>query len=131
MNEPIELSERECRELLAREVFGRLAFNTASGPRIVPLNYVVLDDAFVFRTTPYSEVAREAVGHDVAFEIDSVDHSRQTGWSVVAVGSLESVHPAELDELHKAWVPRPWAGGQRHLYVRLRWREVTGRRIPD
>jgi nitroimidazol reductase NimA-like FMN-containing flavoprotein (pyridoxamine 5'-phosphate oxidase superfamily) len=112
-------------------VFGRLAINTASGPRIVPLNYVVLDDAFVFRTTPYSEVAREAVGHDVAFEIDSVDHSRQTGWSVVAVGILESVDPAELDELRKAWVPRPWAGGQRHLYVRLPWREVTGRRIPD
>jgi nitroimidazol reductase NimA-like FMN-containing flavoprotein (pyridoxamine 5'-phosphate oxidase superfamily) len=131
MNEPIELSERECRELLSGEVFGRLAITTASGPRIVPLNYVVVDDALVFRTTPYSQVAREGVGHDAAFEIDRVDHSLQTGWSVVAVGSLESVDPAELDDLHKAWVPRPWAGGQRHLYVRLRWREVTGRRIPD
>jgi nitroimidazol reductase NimA-like FMN-containing flavoprotein (pyridoxamine 5'-phosphate oxidase superfamily) len=131
MNEPIELSESECRELLAGEVFGRLAITTASGPRIVPLNYVVRDEALVFRTTPYSEVAREGVGHDAAFEIDSVDHARQTGWSVVAIGSLESIDQTELDDLSRAWVPRPWAGGQRHLYVRLRWREVTGRRIPD
>lgn len=131
MKEPIELSTRECLDLLAGEVFGRLAITTSSGPRIVPLNYVVLDDALVFRTTPYSEVAREAVGHDAAFEIDSVDRDRQTGWSVAAAGRLEALDPTELDDLRTVWVPRPWAGGQRHLYVRLRWRDLTGRRIPD
>ena len=27
------------------------------------------------------------------------------------------------------WDPRPWAGGSRLLYLRLPWRELTGRRL--
>ena len=37
--------------------------------------------------------------------------------------------PAELAEIRSSWDPRPWAGGVRPLYVRLRWRELTGRRL--
>jgi uncharacterized protein len=129
MREPQELTGAECVDLLAAGVFGRVAIATPVGPRIVPLNYTVLDDAIVLRTTPYSELASYGPGGEAAFEIDNVDYSRQTGWSVVAFGRLERVDPSELDDLERAWVPRPWAGGPRNLYLKLTWREVSGRRI--
>ena len=38
--------------------------------------------------------------------------------------------PDELAAIRAFWNPRPWAGGaQRLLYVRLRWDELTGRRL--
>ena len=129
MNRSVELDANECRALLEREVVGRLAFVTESGPRIVPLNYVVLDDALVFKTTPYSELARAGVDREAAFEIDDLDHAHQVGWSVVALGTLEAPGPSELGDLRTAWAPEPWAGGQRQLVLRLRWRELSGRRI--
>jgi uncharacterized protein len=129
MKEPLELSVDECLNLLANEVFGRLAVAGPAGPRIVPLNYALIDDTIVLRTSPYSELAQHAVGKAAAFEIDEVDHTRQTGWSVVAVGTLEEVEPADLESLRTAWGPQPWAGGQRNLYLRLRWHEISGRRL--
>ena len=129
MKEPMELSVDECLNLLANEVFGRLAVVGPAGPRIVPLNYALIDDTIVLRTSPYSELAQHAIGKNAAFEIDEVDHTRQTGWSVVAVGMLEEVEPADVERLRTAWVPQPWAGGQRNLYLRLRWREISGRRL--
>ena len=62
----------------------------------------MVDDAIVFRTTPYSELASYGPGEEAAFEIDNVDYSRQTGWSVVAFGRLERVDPSELDDLERA-----------------------------
>ncbi len=129
MNEPIELDVSECRDLLGREVFGRLAFSTDAGPRIVPLNYAVMDEALIFRTTPYSELAREAVDREAAFEVDDIDRDRHSGWSVVALGRVDAPEPRELGDLRTDWAPEPWAGGHRHLVLRLRWRELSGRRI--
>jgi uncharacterized protein len=129
MKEPVELSVDECLNLLANEVFGRLALVGPSGPRIVPLNFALVDGTVVLRTSPYSELAQHGIGKAAAFEIDEVDHTRQTGWSVVVVGTLEEVEPGDLESLRTAWGPQPWAGGQRNLYLRLRWREISGRRL--
>lgn len=131
MNEPRELTVDECLDHLAGEVLGRLAIVTPDGPRIVPLNYALVDDTIVLRTTAYSEVTRHALDKQVAFEVDSVDHARQTGWSVVVIGTLGEPTPAEMAGLRNQWVPQPWAGGVRNRYLQLRWREVTGRRLGD
>ena len=131
MREPIELSVQECLDRLATEVFGRLAFTTPGGPRIVPVNYVLIDDNVVFRTTPYSEVATHAMGKAVAFEVDQVDYGRQIGWSVVVHGTLEEVDLTDLEDQPSAWVPQPWAGGVRNLHVRVRGQMLTGRRLRD
>lgn len=131
MKEPMDLGVEECRELLSTGVIGRLAIVTPDGPRILPLNYTLLGDALVFRTTPYSEVARYAVGKEAAFEVDELNHQRQTGWSVVAVGRIEELSVEELQELRTMWVPRPWAGGLRNAYLRLTWRLLTGRRLRE
>lgn len=129
MKEPVELTVNECVDLLSGGVIGRIALTTPGGPRILPVNYAVNDGAVVIRTSPYSELATYGPRNQAAFEIDHFDYDRHQGWSVVALGRLEALAPDEVEEVRRAWEPRPWAGGHRNLYLRLPWREVSGRRI--
>lgn len=130
MNEPIELSYAKCRELLAGGVVGRVGVCTPAGPRIFPVNYAVVDEAIVFRTTPYGVIAGHDWGEPLAFEIDHLDYADHKGWSVLAVGPAERVADSDdIGHIQRTWDPRPWAGGSRPLYVRLRWKELTGRRL--
>lgn len=130
MAEIEELSYAECRGLLAGGVFGRLALCTAAGPRILPVNYSVVGESVVFRTSAYGVVATRDWNGLLAFEVDHVDYGDQRGWSVVAVGPGARVEDTdELDLIKRTWDPRPWAAGTRPLYVRLKWTELTGRRL--
>ena len=132
MQEPVELTLDECLELLQVGVLGRVALTTPMGPRIVPINYAMHDDAIVFRTTPYSELGTYGWNTDLAFEIDHIDYEKHQGWSVVAIGRSSLVEdPEELGDIRSHWDPTPWAGGRRHLYIRLVWRDLTGRRIGE
>ena len=130
MGEVEELSYAECRGLLAGGVFGRVAVCTADGPRILPVNYSVVEESVIFRTSAYGVVAAHDWGSTIAFEVDHVDYGDQRGWSVVALGRGERVEDAdELALIKRTWDPRPWASGIRPLYVRLAWTELTGRRV--
>jgi uncharacterized protein len=130
MNIPIELSYETCADLLASRPVGRAALCTADGPRIIPVNYSVVDGAIIFRTTPYSVLGMHAWNSRLAFEVDDVDEEHGTGWSVVATGRGQMIEDAdELARIRGLWDPRPWAGGQRWLFVSLRWDDLTGRRL--
>ena len=130
MGEVEELSYADCRGLLAGGVFGRVAVCTSDGPRIIPVNYSVVEESVIFRTSAYGVVATHDWGSPIAFEVDHVDYDDQRGWSVVASGRGERVEDAEeLALIRLTWDPRPWAAGVRPLYVRLAWTELTGRRI--
>ena len=130
MSEVEELSYSECRKLLSGGVFGRVAVCTKDGPRIIPVNYSLVEETIIFRTSPYGVVASHDWRSFIAFEVDYVDYAQQRGWSVLAVGPAERVEDAEeLDLIKRTWDPRPWASGSRPLYVRLQWTELTGRRL--
>jgi uncharacterized protein len=130
MKEPFELTQAECRELLSAGLVGRVALSTPVGPHIVPVNFALVDDSLVLRTTPYSVLGSHARGSMLALEIDQFDYERQRGWSVVARGRAEIVTSAdELEHIRKAWEPHAWAAGQRNLYLRVRWSELSGRRL--
>jgi uncharacterized protein len=130
MAEPRELGYDDCERLLRGDVAGRVAVCTPSGPHIVPVNYSVVDDAIYLRTTPYSVLGTYGRNTMTAFEVDHVDHEHQSGWSVVARGRGEVVtDPDEIGRLREQWPPRPWADGNRSLYLRVRWTELTGRRL--
>ena len=132
MTAPVELTIEECLSLLSGGVIGRVALSTPVGPRIVPVNYAMHDDAIVFRTAPYSELGTYGWNNEVAFEVDHIDYARHQGWSVVVLGRAELVEdPQELRAIKQAWDPRPWAGGQRNLYMKLVRRDVTGRRLGE
>lgn len=125
----IELSLSECLANLHSTDVGRVAIATPQGPRIVPVNYGLLDEAVVFRTSPYSELAQQAIGAELAFEVDSLDFAAHTGWSVVAYGVGAAVDREELARVRRVADPEPWAAGQRTFYVKIAWRDLSGRRI--
>jgi nitroimidazol reductase NimA-like FMN-containing flavoprotein (pyridoxamine 5'-phosphate oxidase superfamily) len=130
MNQPVELTEAECLDLLSRAEVGRVALCLPSGPTILPVNYAVVDESIIFRTAPYSVLGASSWPSRLAFEIDHLDHERRSAWSVVAVGSGVLVEdPSEVETIRMSGDPQPWAGGVRLLYVRLQWEALTGRRI--
>jgi nitroimidazol reductase NimA-like FMN-containing flavoprotein (pyridoxamine 5'-phosphate oxidase superfamily) len=130
MYESIELSQTECEALLRAGVVGRAAACTPDGPHVVPVNYSIIDDAVVFRTTPYSILGSQPRRSVIALEIDHFDTEHQRGWSVVARGRAEMVvDAAELESIRSTWDPGTWAAGARILYVRMHWSQLTGRRL--
>ena len=125
-----ELGVEECVELLNAKQVGRAAICTPLGPHVVPVNYAIHDGAIVFRTAPYSILGTYGCLGDIAFEVDHVDAESHLGWSVVAVGRGEMLENAEeIEEVRWAHHLEPWAEGPRTLFIRLRWREVTGRSL--
>ncbi|CAN5212087.1 hypothetical protein BH09ACT12_BH09ACT12_00870 [soil metagenome] len=122
------LSYSECEVLLRAGVFGRLALVTPDGPDIVPLNYRVIDNAVMVCTAADTLLARCAGGASVAFEVDLVDHERWRGWSIVAKGTAEVVEGSEPRGSHFNR-PRPWADGDRNVWIRLPWTSLSGRQL--
>jgi nitroimidazol reductase NimA-like FMN-containing flavoprotein (pyridoxamine 5'-phosphate oxidase superfamily) len=127
-----ELDRDECERLLRGGVVGRVALATPSGPHIIPINYSVVDNAIVFRTTPYSLLGTHGRNAQLAFEVDHFDYSDHRGWSVVARGRGDAVtDSAEIQRVRDMWPPRPWADGQRNLFFKLFWSEISGRRLGE
>jgi len=130
MPESLELSQDECAELLRAGVAGRIAISSPTGPHIIPVNYSVVEDAIIVRTSPYSLLGTYGRDTTLAFEIDQFDYPNQRGWSVLARGRGEVILDRdELEQIGAEWPPHPWAAGVRSLVLRLRWTELTGRRL--
>ena len=130
MPDSLELSHDECLELLRSGVAGRVALATPTGPHILPVNYSVVDEAIIVRTSPYSMLGTYGRDTMLAFEVDHFDYEHQRGWSVMARGRADVVQDSvELEHIRQTWEPQPWASGVRSLFVRLRWSELTGRRL--
>lgn len=125
-----ELSAQECQELLRSGVAGRVAISTPTGPHIVPVNYSVMDETIIIRTSPYSLLGTYGRDTTFAFEIDAFDRERARGWSVQARGRVEAVTDRDAIRLiQDVSEPQPWAAGARTLYLRLLWTELTGRQV--
>lgn len=130
MPESVALTTRMCEELLGSGVLGRVGLVVEDDPLVQPMNYSVVDRAIVMRTTLDSQVAMYADGNRLAFEVDQFDYEWRHGWSVLARGTGELVRDgAEIARIEAEWGPTPWASGARPTYVRLAWRELTGRRL--
>lgn len=125
------LDRGECLRLLARGCVGRLGLTSGALPTVLPVNYRLIDDRVVFRTSAGSKLEAATRDAVVAFEVDEVDAVWHTGWSVVVVGvAREVVDPRELDVLAAANVPR-WARSQPDRFVEIGLEMVTGQRIPS
>ena len=135
--EPIleELTEAESLRLIEHAEIGRIGFTGRFGPTILPVNFKVLDGSVVFRTEadgPLGEDLRTGIAHaeyKVAFEIDEIDKTERTGWSVLIQGAVHYVEDEEERAVVVKTGVEPWAGGERDLYVRIKPTFISGRRI--
>ena len=125
----IVLDRAECLELLAAKSVGRVAYAGEAGARILPVNYIALNDSVIFRTVPDGEIFHHALSSICAFEIDETDEFFESGWSVVIVGRLQLATEDDFASMRYGKVPEPWAGGDRNMFVRLPCEHVSGRRV--
>lgn len=123
-----DLSTDECLEHLATTRVGRVAFTTSALPTVVPLTYAIKGQHLLLATGADSRLAKAADHGVLAFEIDDVDSSTHTGWSVVVTGVAEVVEGPE-GRAEAASVVAPWLPERAELLIRLPCTRVTGRRI--
>jgi nitroimidazol reductase NimA-like FMN-containing flavoprotein (pyridoxamine 5'-phosphate oxidase superfamily) len=129
----VETIERdECLALLGSHSMGRLGMVVGAQPLIFPLYYMLDGTTVVFRSDRGLKV-HSAIGHRVAFEVDSPGDEREPGWSVLVVGTAELVESqASLRRLEQI-ATGAWNPGPKDHWVCIRSDAVTGRRIvrPD
>lgn len=119
----------ECYRLLAPRGIGRIAFSTASGLMVLPVNYIVAGGTVVFRTGAGSLIGVHGDGA-MSFEADHFDLELGQGWSVLVRGEAHRVlQPGELRHLREECDLRPWPAGEHDLYVRIVPNQISGRRI--
>ena len=125
-----ELGEDECRERLGHSSIGRVAWCGPRGPQVLPVTIALSDGAVVFRTAANGQLARGIRRAVVAIEVDEIDPTTRSGWSVLVVGRAELVgEPGELVQLWLHHDPQPWAAGMRTLFVRVQPERITGRQV--
>lgn len=124
---PLDL--QECWSLLARETVGRVAYTLGDRPVIVPINYVLSGNDVLLRTDAGSAFGRAVDGQVVALEIDRIDRTTRTGWSVVVQGTATVTDLTGLPPRPSLAGLEPWAEGRRGLLVRIEVDSITGRRL--
>lgn len=121
--------EQGCAELLARGLIGRIGVTMGALPVILPVNYAMLDGDIVFATSEGTKLRAAANHAVVAFEVDEVNPDDRSGWSVLVVGpAREITDPGEITRAQALGL-RPWAGGHRERFIRVRTELVSGRVI--
>jgi nitroimidazol reductase NimA-like FMN-containing flavoprotein (pyridoxamine 5'-phosphate oxidase superfamily) len=123
------LSPDQCRDLLRRTTVGRVAVTVAALPAIFPVNYAVTDDQIVFLTGEGTKLRAALERAVVAFQIDHIDESTGSGWSVMAVGLAEEITDPEEIRAAERLDLHPFAAGDRSHFVRIRPEFLSGRRI--
>ena len=128
LRSPELMSYGECLRLLSCAQVGRVVFTVAALPAVLPVTFAVADAAIVMCTGVDTRLAAAADGGVLAFEVDEVDPTSRTGWSVVVTGVAELVSDA-LARLRLHGVVAPGAPGHHDVFIRLPLTVVSGRRI--
>jgi nitroimidazol reductase NimA-like FMN-containing flavoprotein (pyridoxamine 5'-phosphate oxidase superfamily) len=122
----------QCLTLLASRPYGRLAYLDAGAPSIVPVNHLVDGSTVVFRSLDGGKLAAAIFERPVAFELDELDFTTRSGWSVVVRGRAEIIEDTDAGK-YDTWLDS-WAvpEGAQTTWVRIIADEVSGRRLgPD
>lgn len=123
------LDRAHCEGLVRPGGIGRAVFRASGHLVALPVNFRMLDDDVVFRSSEDGSVSKIAADEPVSFEVDRLDDAMSEGWSVLAEGTIRRVHDADELRQVEALGIEPWAGGTRPAYFRLGVRTLSGRRI--
>ena len=124
------LDEHECLALLATGQVGRVGVVVDGQPLIFPVNYVFDAGTIIVRTGLGTLLGGASFAH-VAFEIDSFDLERRSGWSVMVQGVGHDITDS-LDltsERLQSLDVSPLAPGAKPRLLRIDTTTVSGRRF--
>ena len=124
------LSPADCLSRLTTGRIGRVGFIVEGRPQVLPINYAMVQDSVVFRTSQNS-ILTHIAGEPVILEVDGFDVERRAGWSVCVHGSGREI-TGEADPIATARRSClvSWAPGPRDRWFTIASAELTGRRIP-
>lgn len=131
----LALSRPECLTLLAANSFGRVIVTVGPEHRalIRPVNYVFdgPSQSVAFRTAPGTKLHALLRSRSACFEIDAIDVTARSGWSVIVYGVTEATLDAsEISRLEGSGLDS-LAPGPRSEWIRVRATTVTGMRIHE
>lgn len=122
------IGRQQCLDLIEAHHLGRVAWQAADFPQILPVTYAMHQGCAYFRTSPDGILAELAQPTSVALEVDELDEQTRSGWSIVIYGRTSGV--SEPDELADLWASDslvPWTAGNRTLFIRIAPERVSGR----
>jgi hypothetical protein len=122
------LGERECLRLLEQGRFGRVAVVRDGIPIVLPVAYALLGGEVTFFTAPGLKLDAAKGAELVSFEVDHFDAEERSGWSVLAVGWAAVAGVARRSRAQALGL-YPGPAGDRPDVVRIRTRDISGRRI--
>ena len=124
------LPRGRCLELLSSTTVGRIAFAGDDGPVLLPVNYRVVDDSVVVRTSRTGTLARLADGRiDVVFEVDYHAPTARSGWSVLVRGRAAAVEDEQALASVEVGRVVSWVPGDHSLVLAVPLDQVTGRSV--
>ena len=123
-----ELDESECWDLLAQGTIGRVGLHFGAIPRIVPMNFALIDKCILVCTAEGGAVTHALRESVVAFQVDAF-HLHQEEWSVVAVGPTAKVTDLRTLQAVDGLLMGPWAPGDRHCVTRIEPGHISGQRL--
>ena len=95
------IGRQQCLDLIESHHLGRIAWQAADLPQILPITYAMHQGSVYFRTLPDGLLAELAQQTSVALEVDELDQQTRSGWSIVLHGHTSAV--SEPDELADLW----------------------------
>jgi nitroimidazol reductase NimA-like FMN-containing flavoprotein (pyridoxamine 5'-phosphate oxidase superfamily) len=131
------LDRIQCWSLLATMSVGRVGITVDGATEIFPVNYTVdrtssVTPMILFRTDAGTKLTGLAHNPRISFEVDDLDPTDHTGWSIVVKGRAQQIRdlvdPDQRHRLEQFPVEHWYPGPKRHT-IRIVPTEVTGRRI--
>ena len=119
------LAGDECGHLLRGHSVGRVSWVSSRGLQVLPVSYVSSAGLIYFRSNPDTVMGELAGPVAVAFEVDDIDVSTATGWSVLVQG-VARAHDDSTSDLR---IPDAWAPGERILTVVITPSACSGRAV--
>ena len=112
------LDAAECRKLLGLGGVGRVAWQSADGINVMPVNYRVIEHHVVFHTSQSGPLAALLEPTAVGFQVDEIDVEAAVGWTLLVRGTTGPA--VGLDSI--SWVP-----DGRHVGVAIALEWLGGR----
>lgn len=123
-----ELDRAACLRLLADCPIGRIVFTEGALPAAQPVTYLLDEEEILFCTVDGSKLAAATRNAVVGFQVDQIDTTTRSGWSVLGVGqAYEVTDPDRLATLSDRGLAS-WAPGPLHT-IAVPMQLLTGRQL--